>query len=187
MSLTYIDAASLAFGRRPFTTAEFRRRIGSNRPAKLLHELKARGLVERVARGKYRLLGPDERPDNRADAWNRIRNTLVHAPLKMAWTGPSAVEAWTHGRYRVATSPFAREFFLAVRKAELSEWTAFLAYHSLPTNPRRPIGPRITLEPREKLRIAHVDGDPVIPREEVLKLIRESPALYADAEELLAS
>lgn len=186
MTLTYLDAASLAFGRRPFTTDEFRSRIGSERPAKLLHELKARGLVERVGRGKYRLLAPDERPDNRAEDWGRIRNVLVHAPLRMAWSGPSAVEAWTNGRYRVSKSPFAREFFLAVSKDELTAWEDFLVAHGLPTNPKRHIGPRITLEPRETLRVAHVNGDPVIPRAEVVKIIRESPALYADAEELLA-
>lgn len=69
----------------------------------------------------------------------------------------------------------------------LTAWKTFLDAHGLPTNPKRHIGPRITLEPREKLRVAHVNGDPVVPRAEVVKLIRESPALYADAEELLAS
>ena len=76
---------------------------------------------------------------------------------------------------------------LAVSKADVTEWKRFLIAHGLPTNPRRAIGPHITLEPREALRIAHVDGTPVIPREEVEKLIRDAPALYADAEALLAS
>lgn len=184
---TYFDAASLAFGRRPFTLAEFRSRIGTERAAKLLHELKSRGLAERTGRGTYRLLAPDERPDNRSAEWRSVRETLTHAPLHMAWAGPSAVEAWTEGRYRVAGSPFLREFHIAIPKAETKAWNVFLAAHKIPIKPRRRIGVRVIVEPRNRLVATRVDGEPVVARDEVVKLIRASPATYAGAEELLAN
>ena len=62
----YADAAALLFGSREFSTREFALRTANPRAAKLLSELKRRGLVARTGRGLYRNLSPEERPDPRA-------------------------------------------------------------------------------------------------------------------------
>ncbi len=91
MSLTYADAAAFLFGNRPFTVREFASRTGSPRPAKTLSELKCRGLVARVGRGRYRFLEAEERADPRAAEWARARRAILDADLPMAWTGTSAI------------------------------------------------------------------------------------------------
>lgn len=185
MAVTYYDVAATLFGRREFTTGEFARRIGTPRAAKVLNELKTRGLAQRTGRGRYRLLGPEERPDMRRDEWRRVREAIRTAPYPKAWTGPSAVEAWTGGRYKVGPSPFLRELHVAIREEDRDAWDLYLRTYSLPVG-RKHIGPRIIFdETLNKIPVENLDGEPVLSREATLKLIRANPALYESAEELL--
>ncbi len=186
MALTYFDAASLSFGRREFTVGEFAARTGSLRAAKILSELKHRGLVNRVGRGRYRCLGPEERPDLRSVNHDRARSVILSAHLPKAWSGPSAVELWTGGRYSVSPSAFIYEFHLTVPAEHIHGWKAFLKSHGIPLKPHKHIGIRVHLIPRDNWEgiIMH-EGEPVIPRDEVLRMIRNHPAIYAGAEALL--
>lgn len=184
VTLTYGDAASLLFGAAPFTTAEFRRRTGNPRAAKVLSDMKRRGLVARVARGRYRLLAPDERLDHRADEWRRARDTILTAGLRFAWTGSTAVEVWTAGGYVVSPSSLVREFHLLVPRRSLAAWEGYLAAHGVATKPRKRIGSRARLHAVPALpAVSVVGGEPVISRSEVLRLIRDHPAIYGGAEE----
>lgn len=187
MSLTYFDAASTLFGRREFSVGEFRRRVGSPRAAKVLNELKTRGLVERMGRGRYRCLGPEERPDLRAVEWRRVRDVMREAPLWWAWAGSSAVEAWTRGRYKLSPSPFVREFHVGIHETDRKKWEAYLHRHGVSTGAGKHIGAHVSLEslPRDT-SVEEIGGEPVLGRDEVLRLIREHPALYESAEALLA-
>ncbi|EQB65354.1 MAG: hypothetical protein AMDU2_EPLC00011G0040 [Thermoplasmatales archaeon E-plasma] len=65
MGLTYLDILISRFGDEAFTASEFMTVTGNTRPAKLLSELKMRGVVERIDRGMYRVLPLSERPDMR--------------------------------------------------------------------------------------------------------------------------
>lgn len=186
MPFTYFDVAALLFGEAEFSASEFARRSANPRAAKVLSELKRRGLVARVGRGRYRCLRPGERPDRRADEWARVRGIILDAPLAKAWTGPTAVEVWTEGRYSVGPSVFIREFHLRVPEGLLGEWRAYLAEHGVPTHPRKRIGPRVVLEPVKRLDGTTFHDEPVIPRSEVVRMIRAKPATYANAEGLLA-
>lgn len=185
MGLTYLDAASTAFGRKAFTTAEFRHRVGALHAAKVLHDWKTRGMAARVAPGTYKLLGPEERPDTRAEEWNHARRLLLEAPLPMAWTGPTAVEVWTRGRYRTGTTPFRREFHIAVPRPHEEAWRAYLDAVGLPTKPKRSIGVKVVLTPVDEFSMEVFGGEPVIPRIDVVATIRGNPGLYAEAEALL--
>lgn len=184
--MTYLDVASLAFGESEFTADEFARRTGHPTPAKALSEMKRRGLLERLGRGRYRVLAPRERPDLRSIEWKRVREIVASAPFEKAWTGPTAVETWTEGRYRISPSAFSREFHVAVRKTELEDLTDYLKAHGVATEGRKHIGARVVVVPVERLeKIEVVDGEAVISRAETVKLIREHPALYEGAMEEL--
>ena len=185
MPFTYVEAAALAFGDRPFTVREFAARTGSLRAARTLNELKMRGEAERVARATYRLLRPEERPDRRAGEWTRARRLILESGLPMAWTGPDAVGVWTGWRYSVSPSAYLREFHLEIPRTSLSEWTAYLRSHRLSTDSRRRIGVKIVLEPVRRLRRARHRGEPVMPRRGVLALIRSHRGIYADADRLV--
>src|SRR6267143_2922218 len=174
----YADAAALLFGAREFSAREFARRTANPRAAKLLSELKRRGLVARVGRGLYRNLPPEERLDLRAREWARARRLIVGAGLPMAWDGPSAVEAWTAGSYVVSPSVLTREFHLVVPKASVKSWRTYLARHGLLPSPRRRLGARVLLRPVGRMpAVSTVGGEPVVSRAEALRIVRASPAV----------
>lgn len=186
VGLTYLDAAATLFGERAFSVSEFADRIGTPRAAKVLNEMKTRGLVERVGRGRYRILRPSERPDLRRVEWRRIRDAVLEAPMWKAWADASAVEAWTEGRYKVSPSPFIRDFHVAVHESDVAVWWDYLKVHRIPTGGKH-IGGHVRLEPvPDDFAAERVHGEPVIPRRDVVRLIRSKPALYGDAEALLA-
>jgi hypothetical protein len=185
MGLTYSDAGALHFGRREFTSAEFGRRFRTPRGAKLLSELKRRGVVARSGRGRYRFLGPEERPDLRSVEWARVREIVLRGPSPKAWTGTTAVEAWTDSRYTVSPTVYCRFFDLAIPSGRLGEWKEYLRRHRVSVDPRRRVGARVNLMPTRNLLVTFLNGEPVVPRAVVLKVIREHPSIYADAEGLL--
>ena len=185
MSLTYADVGSLIFGEREFTSREFESRIGSGRAAMLLSELHLRGLVSREGRGRYRFLRPSERPDLRAAEWKRLRAAILGGPEPKAWDGASAVEVWTDGAYRVAPSPFLRIYHVVVPRRRLPVWRAYLRSHAIAVNGRKRVGGRVALRGVDRLRRVTLDGEPVIPRDNVVALIRDHPGIFADAEELI--
>jgi hypothetical protein len=179
----YADAAALLFGSRKFSAREFALRTANPRAAKILSELKRRGLVARTGRGLYRNLSPDERPDPRAREWARARRLVVTAGLPMAWDGSSAVEAWTGGSYVVSPSVLTREFHIVVPKPALRAWKNYLAGHGLLASPRRRMGARVLLRAVARMPpVTTLAGELVIARADALRVVRANPALYAGAE-----
>lgn len=185
MPTAYVDVIDHLYGASEFTVRDFSTRVGNPRAGKLLSDLKARGHVARVGRGRYRRLGPSERPDLRSFEWRRVREVLLKGPGRKAWTEESAVEVWTGGRYRTSPSAFVRVFTLAVPSDSLNEWARYLRSKGLSPNSRRKIGSRIELRPVRRLKVTFVGGEPVIPRADVLQLIRSHPGIFANAEELV--
>jgi hypothetical protein len=185
MSLTYADVGASIFGEATFTPREFARRTGSRRAAKILSELKTRGVVARSGRGSYRFLSPSERPDLREAEWDRIRHLIHAGPDPKAWSGPTSVELWTRGAYSVASAPYLRTLYVAIPTSKRKEWATYLSRHGVSARPRKRIGVRVALEPRDNLSFETLDGEPVISRREVVRMIRDHPVLYADAEEFL--
>ncbi len=184
MVLTYYDAATLLFGSKEFTTREFAARTGNFSAAKVLSHLKSRGLVERVGRGRYRCLSPEERPDLRAADHIRVRRLILEAPLRKAWAGPSAVEVWTDGGYRVSPSIVVNLFHLAIPSSATGAWKDYLKHHSLSLWPGKRLGAKVKLIPRDDWdSIEEVEGEPVISREETMNMILEHPTIYGGADE----
>ncbi len=185
MVLAYLDAIDHLYGASEFTVRDFATRVANPRASKLLSDLKARGYVARVGRGRYRRLSPAERPDFRRFEWRRVREILLKGPSPKAWAGASAVEVWTDGRYRTSPSVFVRRYTLAVPRTSLASWDDYLHSRGLSRSSRKRIGPRIELLPVEHVKVTFHSGEPVIPRFEVLELIRAHPAIFANAEELV--
>lgn len=186
MGITYSDVIALRFGEREFTTRDLSIATGSTRPAKLLSELKKRGLVERLDRGLYRLLRPAERPDIRNLEWGRIKDAINSAPWPHAWTDSTAIEIWTNGRYRISPSPFLRIFHLAIRKVDEERWRIYLKERGISVKGKKRIGALVTIVTKSRLIYTIKNGEKVVPREETIEIIRTHPGLYADAEDLIA-
>lgn len=176
---------SLSFGTEPFTVEEFRVRIGSLRPVQTLSELKSRGLVLRLGRGRYRLLEPSERPDLRAAEWNRVRSLILDSGLPMAWTGPDAVALWTGWRYTISPTMFLREFHIEVPEEDAGAWSRYLRAHRVSTSHLRRTGAVVRLRTGKRRAYSRHRGEPVIPRSETMALIRAHRGLYAEADKLV--
>lgn len=185
MGISYEEIGGHLFGEHEFESTEFARRIGTGRAAKILSELKKRGLVFRVGHGRYRFLRPGERPDRRVSEWNRTRRAVLDGPDPKAWTGSTAVELWTKHRYTVSPSVFYRVLELAVPSQSIEMWRSYLRAQRIALDSRKKVGVRVELVPVPAVRSEKVDGEPVIPRSEVVALVRGHPAIYANAEELL--
>ena len=183
---SYLDAIDHLYGTSEFTVRDFSARVANPRAGKLLSDLKARGHVARIGRGRYRRLAPSERPDLREFEWRRIKAILLGGPGAKAWAGESAVELWTDGRYRTSPSVFVRVFKLAVPRASLPVWDRYLRTKGLSRSSRRRIGVRIELLPVQDLKVTFHSGEPVVSRSAVLGLIRSHPAIFANAEELVS-
>lgn len=185
MCANYAEAAALLFGSRPFTVREFSARISYTRASRILSELKTRGVVARIGRGRYRLLGPDERPDLRAAEWNRVYRALRNSQLPMVWTDADAVQVWTGGCYTISPSVFIREFHIEVPRSAVARWRDYLRSRRISTNARRGIGARVILSTSREFRVTMHGGEPVISRRATLALIRAHPGLYANAAALV--
>jgi hypothetical protein len=180
----YADAAALLFGSREFSAREFALRTANPRAAKLLSELKRRGLVARTGRGVYRNLSPDERPDPRPREWARARDLVLRAGLPMAWDAASAVEAWTGGSYVVSSSVLTREFHIVVPRASLNAWRKYLAGHGLLASSRKRMGARVLVRAVARMPpVTTLAGGPAISRADALRIVRASPTVYAGAED----
>ena len=185
MTITYLDAIDHLYGNSEFTLRDFSTRVGNPRASKLLSDLKRRGYVARIGRGRYRRLEASERPDLRRFEWRRIREILLKGPNPKAWARESAVEVWTGGRYRSSPSVFTRVYSLAVPRSSLGAWRRYLRSKGLSSNPRKRIGARIELLPYHDVKVTFVEGEPVVPRSEVIRLIRAHPGIFAQAEKLI--
>jgi hypothetical protein len=102
-----------------------------------------------------------------------------------------AVYVWTQGGYQVGREPDDYPIFLAVREQDIEGWQNFFQRFGLPTaferQPRDALeGPlQIVFDPRPTLEIDHVDGYPVVPRDETIAYMREHYAQFQSALSML--
>lgn len=185
MGLTYTDVLNLHFGNSEFTTEDVRIFLRIERSAKLLSDLKFKGVLERTGRGRYRILAPSERIDNRSFEWKRVERIINMSPLPFAWSGPSAVERWTKGGYFVAPNPYFRIFHIDVNTKDMEEWKEYLKTHSVPLIGKRRIGALVKLYPKSKVKYAILDGEKVLPKNNTIKMIKEHRGTFAEADDII--
>ncbi len=185
MGITYTDVLSSYFGNGEFTTESVKLLLRTNRSAKLLSDLKFRGLVERTGKGRYRLLSPSERIDTREHEWKRVERIVDSSPLPFAWAWSSAVEKWTNGSYLVGPNPYFRIYYIEVKAADFEKWKGYLKSHSVSTEGKRRIGAVVELIPNDDLEFVILNGEKVIPKERVKEVIRRHRGIFAEADELI--
>lgn len=185
MGLTYPEILSLHFGENEFTSKEVSDLLHYERSAKLLSDLKFKGVLERTGRGRYRCLSPAERPDIRSIEWNRVTNIINRSPLEMAWDWSSAVERWTNGRYHVGPNPFHRIFYISVFRKDVEKWKDYLKSHEVATSGKKKVGASVELIPRKDVKFVHLNDEKVIPREDTLKIIKKHRGIFGEADKLI--
>ena len=185
MGLTYTDVLSLHFGNSEFTTNDVRILLRNERSAKLLSDLKFKGTIERTGRGKYRILLPSERLDNRTYEWKRVERIVNMSPFPFAWAWSSAVERWTDGRYIVGPNPYFRIFYIEIIKTDLDGWRSYLKGHSVSVEAKKRVGATVELIPRTELEYVFLNGEKIVPKGKILETIKDHPGIFAKADDLI--
>lgn len=182
-----IDAIRSAFGNRPFTASEALVALGPGAKMALSRLLLA-GRLERVRRGVYRVAAPETKDRIDAARADLRRMDALRAPFRIALDGPDAVSAWTGGRYTVKSAPPGEEtMWLAVATPDLEGCAAWLEARGWKVGSEWPQGrgPKAIVRAMARLKPKRLDGVPVIPRAEVLRLIKSQPSAYEGAQEWL--
>lgn len=102
-----------------------------------------------------------------------------------------AIYVWTQGGYQVGRDPDDYPLFLDVREQDVEAWQGFFRRFGLPTaferQPRDGLdGPlQVVLDSRPTLEIDHVDGYPVVPRDQTIAYMREHFAQFQSALSML--
>ena len=186
MGMTYFDVIKMEFGRKEFTVSDLTKLTGNYGVRKLLSDMKMRGLVRRTGRGIYVIDRPIKRTDNRTLEWGRVRGIILRAPFEKAWTGSTGISVWTEGRYVTLPNLYLEVYHVKVKDSDVDKWREYLKKHAISFKGSKRVGAWVSLEPASEVRYVMVGGEPVIPKDEVIELIREHPGIYAGAEELLA-
>ncbi|MCL4447383.1 MAG: type IV toxin-antitoxin system AbiEi family antitoxin domain-containing protein [Thermoplasmatales archaeon] len=184
--MTYFDVLKMEFGRRKFSVSDVARITGNDRPRKLLSELKMSGKIRRVGRGIYLIPRPIKKFGSRSAEWERVRDAIFKAPFEKAWAGSTAVEIWTDGAYVTMPNSYLLVYDLLVRNADIGKWKEYLKKHSISYVGNKRVGCYVSLEGTDEIRSVMINGEPVILKDDVVKLIREHPGVYAEAEDLIA-
>ena len=79
---------------------------------------------------------------------------------------------------------FTRVYSLVVPRL-VGAWRRDLRSKGLSSNSRKRIGARIELLPYHDVKVTFVEGEPVISKSEVIRLIRAHPGIFAQAEKLI--
>ena len=111
--------------KREFTTREFSSVFASPDPNKVLHDMSAKGLLEKEGWGKYRVNSPEEYLYKRIDV-PKGYELLKKTDMEYALTGPDAVFIWTKGGYQVDRFFGFYPIHLKVKNEDLGRWKKFL-------------------------------------------------------------
>lgn len=98
---------------------------------------------------------------------------------------------WTRGGYQVGRDPDDYPLFLTICERDTGAWESFFESFNLPTAFERQSRDeldgslQIVLEPQSTVQVEHVEGYPVIPREETVEYIQEHYAQFQSALSML--
>jgi hypothetical protein len=135
---------------------------------KTLHVLEKRRWVQRVRKGSYVCINPDE--IFRSMVQFRVPGLLKEAGRKYSYTGASAVEVWTDYSY-IQRSWEHSPYFVKVLKKDLKSWIHYFRGHKVNVfveDAKPAIGEFVVLFPEERLEPEVYGGDPVDKLNEVV-------------------
>lgn len=111
--------------RKEFSSGEFARTFYSPDPNKVLHDMAEKGMLERIATGRYRVRDMKEYVLGRNDV-RKAYSLLRSAPLPYALTGVDAVYVWTRGGYNADRFFGFYPIHIRIKKEHLTRWKRLL-------------------------------------------------------------
>jgi len=149
------------FGDQPFSSNYLAWFLSKGTVKKTLHVLEKKKWIQRVGRGSYVCVKPDE--VFRGMVQFRVPRLLDEARKTYAYTGASAVEVWTDHSY-VQRSWEHSPYFVKVLRRDLDWWTRYFREHKVNVfvkEAKPAIGEFVILFPEERLEFEVYNGKPV--------------------------
>lgn len=115
--------------KKEFSTAEFARTFYSPDARKVLHDMAAKGLLEHIEYGRYKVRSLDEYRDSKKDIINEGYELLRSAEPPYALTEGDSVFVWTKGGYNADRFFGFYPIHLKVLRSELEKWKSFFSKH----------------------------------------------------------
>jgi len=136
---------------------------------KTLHTLEKKKWIQRVRKGSYVCVKPDEVFKGMVQF--RVSRFLDEAGKTYAYTGASAVEVWTDYSY-IQRSWEHSPYFVKVLRKDVELWTRYFREHRVNVfveEAKPAIGEFVVLFPQERLESEVYDGKPVDKLSEVAR------------------
>lgn len=111
--------------KKEFSVKEFTSTFKTSSPNKVLFDMVKKGFLEKIERGKYRVVPPEGLFKSRIDIPGAY-NLIKQAGLKYSLTELDAVFLWTKGGYQVGRFFGFYPIYLKILKSDLKKWERFL-------------------------------------------------------------
>jgi hypothetical protein len=178
-----------AFGTREFDIDQFRASFPSPSPKKVLSDMNRLGYLERVRRGRYKLVAPQDVFKRVVSADLSELATAKEAGLPFAYADSTAVTIWTEGQYWTGFTKGFRPVHIKILAGDADAWRRFFRRRGMrsasPGERRTLFGVTHILHASDEVAAVDVGGDPVVPLEEVLEFCRRREATFRPAMEHL--
>lgn len=161
------------FGSDRFPSSYLSRYISDAMVKKTLHALETAGWIERIERGTYVCVDPDD--VFRSMVAFRVPGILEGAGMPYAYVEASAVEVWTDYSY-VQRSWEHSPYYVRVRREDVDAWTDLFRRHRVTVfvdEARPALGEFVVLRPEDHLDYTEHGGEPVQPLGEVVRYCEE--------------
>jgi|SRR5208283_1420482 len=173
-----------------FSSKDFASVFSSPDPRKVLFDMSKKGFLERIERGRYRVVdsGRYMRSRNNIDeAYDFLRT----ARLPYALTGVDAVFVWTKGGYNANRFSGSYPICMRIPKSKVSEWEKFIRGNGKKCiiEGKKPTetlyGVYYVVIPEDAIESRLVNGLSVEPLEKTVEFCRRESYTYEPALEML--
>ena len=173
-----------------FSAEAFARAFYSPDPRKVLSDMTRKGLLERVERGKYRVVNSEtyvKTKNNVEEAYDLLKRSR----LPYALTSTDGVFVWTKGGYNANRFFGSYPIFIRIPKTTLGNWKTFLNFNKKKfivdkmKTKETLYGTYYVLFPEDKIESRNVNGLKVEPLEKTVEFCMRESYTYEPALEML--
>lgn len=154
----------------------------SPNPAKVLHDLRRIGYLDRMGRGKYCVVAPDARIRRMVVRDDSSFSLAARAGLPYAYSRDTAISIWTDGGYWTGFTAGFIPIHLNVRTQDLPAWREFFrkngARSTVAGSRETLYGVVHVLHPMGRVRVVLRGDVHVIPRQDAYRFASKRPYAY---------
>ena len=177
------------FRNEEFTINDFKAVFPSPSPGKIIYDLIRLNYVDRVKRGRYKVIAPGEFVRKIVEENLKQVDVLKYAKKKYAYCDNDAVSIWTDGYYWTGFTAGFKPIHIKILKRDLEWWRNFFkekdVEFSIIGERRTLFGLLYVLHPEEEFIVEKKEGVLVIPLTEVIEFCKENELTYRPALEYL--